>query len=395
MSPTVLSAFTGAGGLDLGLEFAGFRTIASIEREESARKTIFVNRPHWNLLPEKDIAEVAKALTPRSIGLERGELGVLAGGPPCQPFSKASQWKVGMRRGLQDSRAKCLYAFLRLLELLLPRVLLIENVPGFVVGTTSAVSAIERALQRINRSNKTAYRLQFSVVDAADYGVPQHRRRAILIATRSGDPVVWPRMRARRTAMDALTRVRPASIPTVSGYWSALLPSIPPGENYLYHTPGAGGEPLFGRRRRFWSFLLKLSPNRPAWTISAKPGPATGPFHWDNRPLAIEEMLALQTFTRDWRIEGPHTARVRQVGNATPALLAEVFGRAIGSGAFDLEYKAPPVLSIPKTRKQPTVARIVEVPEEFLRHRALHEAHPGEGLGPGAIRSRSQRASGA
>ncbi|MGH8069990.1 MAG: DNA cytosine methyltransferase, partial [Candidatus Entotheonellia bacterium] len=76
----------------------------------------------------------------------------------------------------------------------------------------------------------------------------------------------------------------------VTGKWAALLRSIPEGKNYLWHTPRGGGEPLFGWRTRYWSFLLKLSKRHPSWTIQAEPGPATGPFHWRNRMLSIEEL---------------------------------------------------------------------------------------------------------
>src|SRR6185312_12245754 len=108
------------------------------------------------------------------------------------------------------------------------------------------------------------------------------------------------------------------------GKWADLLPSIPPGMNYLWHTDRGGGEPLFGWRRRYWSFLLKLAPDQPSWTIQAQPGPATGPFHWDNRRLTGREMARLQTFPDDIQITGSLADAQRQIGNAVPSLLAEV-----------------------------------------------------------------------
>src|SRR5215204_1934588 len=132
---TVLSAFTGIGGLDLGLESAGFQTIGCIERDKVARKTLNANRANWNLIEPGDIESVAASLTPRDLGLRRGQLSILAGASPCQPFSKAAQWSANGRIGLADPRSLCLDPFLILLETFLPKVFLIENVQSFVAGT--------------------------------------------------------------------------------------------------------------------------------------------------------------------------------------------------------------------------------------------------------------------
>lgn len=390
--PTVLSAFSGAGGLDLGLERAGFRTIASIELDSVARETLQGNRPEWGLLKQPNIIDVARELEPATLKLETRELGLLVGGPPCQPFSKAAQWADRGRAGLRDPRAKCLSAFLVLLEKFLPRALLIENVPGFVRGNTSALRVLEDAIEGINVRNATKYTLQCQVLNAVDYGVPQRRYRAILIALRDGEKFQWPEPTHPRPirAYDALKGVRPRMPPRSSGYWADLLPSIPEGKNYLFHTSADEGLPLFGRRRWFWSFLLKLAKDQPAWTIPAKPGPATGPFHWANRPLAIEELLRLQTFPLDWRLQGGTTAQVRQVGNATPPLLAEVIGRALGSQLFGLAYAKPPTLRIARSRDVPRRSKVRPVPTKYIKHLNRQPDHPGEGKGPGAKRRKKK-----
>src|SRR5690606_25036105 len=90
-----------------------------------------------------------------------------------------------------------------------------------------------------------------------------------------------------------------------------------------------GGSPLFGWRRRYWTFLLKLAKNRPSWTIQAQPGPAVGPFHWNNRRLSSRELCRLQTFPDDVEIYGSRVSVQKQLGNAVPSLLAEVIGREI------------------------------------------------------------------
>ena len=100
----------------------------------------------------------------------------------------------------------------------------------------------------------------------------------------------------------------------------ALLPTIPEGQNYLWHTERGGGEPLFGWRRRYWSFLLKLAKDLPSWTIQAQPGPATGPFHWDNRRLSVREMARMQTFPDNVVIKGEYAPGTCSASLAMPCL---------------------------------------------------------------------------
>ncbi len=391
---TVLSAFTGAGGLDVGLEHAGFRTIACIENNAQARRTIQLNRSNWNLFEAGDIAAVTKGLAPSNLGLRKRQLSILAGGPPCQPFSKAAQWARGRRAGLADPRAKCLAAFLSLADRFLPRVILIENVPGFARGKTSAIPYIKAVLRRINREHGTRYRLESRILNAADYGVPQRRERAILIARRDGKAVAWPSPSHKGRPVrvyDALHAVRSGPTPKAKGQWAGLLPAIPEGMNYLYHTEAGGGLPLFGARRRYWSFLLKLAKDKPAWTIPAQPGPATGPFHWRNRPLSVPELLRLQTFPTTWRVAGNRNAQVRQIGNATPPLLAEVVGRAIGASMFQRQYDKRVRLGISRRRSIPRPSVTTPVPRKYHKLKGKQTAHPGEGKGPGALPKTGRR----
>src|SRR6185436_19477252 len=90
--PTVFSVFTGAGGLDLGLECAGFRVAACVESDKLARETIQRNRPRWRFLKPSDVNDLAHNISSDALAIGSGKLGILAGGPPCQPFSKAAQW---------------------------------------------------------------------------------------------------------------------------------------------------------------------------------------------------------------------------------------------------------------------------------------------------------------
>lgn len=390
---TVLSAFTGAGGLDLGLERAGFHTVACIERDPHARRTIALNRPGWNLLGEGDILQAAQSLEPRNLGLRRRQLSVLAGGPPCQPFSTAAQWADSGMGGLADARSQGLSAFMLLAERFLPRVILIENVPGFVQGRSSALPFIVERLQRINEQHGTHYRLEHQLLQSADFGVPQRRRRAILVAIREGARIPWPEPTHAETpvrAYDALHDVRVVDPPVATGQWADLLASIPAGMNYQFHTARGDGMPLFGHRSWFWSFLLKLAPDQPSWTIQAHPGPATGPFHWENRPLATEEMARLQSFPADWVFTGSAKVRQRQIGNATPPLLAEVIGRALRQHVFRQRIADTPSLAIARLAEVPAAPPPLPVPERFHIRAGTQPDHPGAGLGPGALRRRAR-----
>lgn len=383
-APTVLSAFTGAGGLDLGLERAGFHVIACIENDDTVRKTIRANRPDWRLL-SGDITELATSLTPEKLSIEPGDLGLLSAGPPCQPFSKAAQWSPRGAAGLSDPRIRCFEAFLTLVGTFLPKVVLIENVPGFAVGKNTAIPIIRESLDTINQSGGTNYQVEHRVIITADYGVAQRRKRAIVIALREGERFQWPEPTHKEhpvRSWDAIGELPSSEVPRASGCWADLLPSIPEGSNYQWHTERGGGQPLFGYRTRYWSFLLKLAKNQPAWTLPATPGPSTGPFHWDNRPLTVKEMLRLQSFPKSWKVIGSYRKQVEEIGNATPPLLAEVLGRAIGRQFFELGYNGRPTLHIPRKRKVPPPSPVRSVPRKFHNLEGDHPPHPGPGQGP-------------
>ena len=386
--PTVLSGFSGVGGLDLGLEAAGFTHVGCIELDETARRSLKANRDdEWPLLDAGDILEVAATLSPTDVGLRRRELTLLAGAPPCQPFSKAAQWSRTSRIGLDDERSGSLDGFLDLVETFLPRAILLENVTGFAQGAIAALPEIERSLVQINSRWGTQYRPEPRVLDAASFGVPQHRRRAIIVALRDGGRLAWPTATHDQEPMrawDAIGQLSVADPPVAAGKWADLLPSIPEGQNYLWHTSRGGGRPLFGYRTRYWSFLLKLAKDKPSWTLPAQPGPSTGPFHWSNRPLAVEELLRLQSLPADWIVEGSYRDQVRQIGNATPALLAEVIGRAILSALRLPQPRDGLKLAVPRLTRVPTASPPEEPIAVFRSLEGDHPDHPGPGLGPKA-----------
>jgi len=290
---------------------------------------------------------------------------------------------------MSDPRSKCIESFMGLVKAFLPQVVLIENVLGFAEGKKSALPVIETAFNKINKNSATKYELTYRILDAAAYGVPQHRWRAIMIASRRGRKFEWPKpthVEHPVRAWDALIHLlnKGTSLPRLTGKWAGLLPSIPEGKNYQWHTEAGGGVALFGFRTRFWSFLLKLAKDQPSWTLPAQPGPATGPFHWDNRPLTVKERLRLQSFPVNWNVSGNYRQQAHQIGNATPPLLAEVIGRAIGQQFFDLTYKGHPNLGIERQADIPPPESTCVVPEKYRHLEGVHPAHPGVGKGPHA-----------
>lgn len=405
--PTVISLFSGAGGLDYGFEAAGFRTAAALEMDSTCCETMRANRD-WPVIegdifdkPTEEILTIAK--------LAPGDVDVVIGGPPCQPFSKSGYWATGDSRRLQDPRADTLKAFLRVVEEAQPRAFLLENVEGLAfAGKTEGLEYILRSIQAINRRTGLKYQPFFKVLNAAEHGVPQVRERFFLVASRDGHPFGFPApsfaerrtndapelvsLPPYRTAWDAIGDVVPGPDEDLApkGKWADLLPSIPEGQNYLWHTDRGGGLPLFGWRRRFWTFLLKLAKDRPSWTIQAQPGPSIGPFHWDSRRLSMRELCRLQTFPDDVHIVGSRSAVQRQLGNAVPSLLAELLAREIRSQLLDLPtIKSPLTLLPPDRSPAPPPVSPKPVPKGYRHLIGTHSPHPGTGKGQSAL-SRAQ-----
>ena len=278
----------------------------------------------------------------------------------------------------------------------MPRVLLLENVKGLTsIGKDEGLQLLRNELRRINGRHKTKYDLQVITLNAAAYGVPQIRERVFILASIDGRTFELPSathgngegLKRYGTCWDAIGDLDVADWPSElnpTGKWAGLLRSVPEGRNYLWHTPRRAGEPLFGWRTRYWSFLLKLAKNQPSWTIQAEPGPATGPFHWKSRLLSIEEMARLQTFPPGYEIKGGRRSGHRQVGNAVPCAIGELLGLEIRRQLFGERVRRSLRL-IPAQRKDcPARERLGKVHERYLAFRAKHKDHPGTGKGPAA-----------
>ncbi|MCB9837749.1 MAG: DNA cytosine methyltransferase [Phycisphaeraceae bacterium] len=399
--PQVLSLFSGAGGLDYGFEAAGFEIGVTVEMDRDCCATL---RTHLgDRVIHRDIFEVPTDEMLSVCGRRKGEVEVLIGGPPCQPFSKSGFWRTGDAGRLEDPRAATLDAYLRVLEEVTPETMLLENVPGLgYEGKSEGLQLLLDKIDKINQRQGTSYAPKFSVVDACAHGVPQRRQRFVIVASRDGSSFEFPQpthadpedgliaqtLEPYRTAFDAICDVEfdPGEDLALRGKWAKLLPSIPEGMNYLYHTDRGEGLPLFGWRRRYWNFLLKLSKRMPSWTIQAQPGPSVGPFHWDNRRLSVRELSRLQTFPDSIEIVGGRTSAQRQLGNAVPSLMGEVLAREIRTQLLGRRVNSKlPKLLPPKAEHVPEPEPTTEVPQEFLHLVGDHEPHPGTGLGSGAL----------
>lgn len=388
----VISLYSGAGGIDYGFEAAGFQTRVALDIDPVACEFMRRNR-EWSVL-EGDVAGHSSRAILSAASLKRGDADVLIGGPPCQPFSKSGYWATGDAKRLDDPRSGTLGQYLRVLRDTLPRTFLLENVPGFVFAKKNeGIELIRRGIEAINRATGADYSFDAMVLNAADFGVPQNRERVFIIGARGGQTFKFPRpshgpaaLERYRTAWDAFHGLPDDSRdPTLklTGKWADLLPTIPEGENYLWHTERGGGQPLFGWRTRYWNFMLKLAKNQPAWTIQAQPGPATGPFHWNNRKLSIAELARLQTFPKDLVFDCSRGEAQRLLGNAVPSALAEALAWEIRSQFFGSKRKAPTLVP-PLRGKPPSAETVRRLPTKYRALIGEHEAHPGTGKGRGA-----------
>ena len=401
-----MSLFTGAGGLDVGLEEAGFRVALCVEKDATARETIQLNRPRWPLAEPGDIQLLAPETALEQTSLQRGDVTLLSGGPPCQPFSKSGYWVRGDSPRLADPRASTLHAYLRWVDAFLPETILLENVSGLVFrAKDEGLRLLSSGLEAINRRNGVAYRARVLHINAVGWGVPQARERVVLVAHRDGhdfelpSPTHLPPDQApevpgaepHKTAWDAIGDLDSDAWSDelrLTGKWASLVPSVPEGMNYLWHTPRGGGLPLFGWRTRYWSFLLKLAKDRPSWTIQAEPGPATGPFHWRNRKLSIRELCRLQTFPDEYVICGAYREGHRQVGNAVPSAIGELIGLEIRRQLLKERVRRKLRL-VPRHRSQcPPPEATLAVPQAYHSLAGSHSDHPGPGQGP---RARAER----
>ena len=349
--PNVLSIFSGGGGIDCGFKKAGFDICFSTDFWQPACDTLEKNKV-GKLDVCDDIRKIEYDKYLAEIGMRKSEIDVLVGGPPCPAYSKSRFYRTDKKRALEDENSFTLYEYFRALDEIRPKVFFFENVFGFVYKPHRAAFELLK-----ERADQYGYDITYKVVNTANYGVPQTRERFICVGVKhgEGEKFVFPKENyydpekvskdkcgdkipwiTCGEAIGDLDYDLPEDAEMQAGSkHKELLKLVPPGDNYLYFTAERGyPNPIFKWRSRYWSFLLKLSPKRPSWTIQASFSNNMGPFHWKNRFLRINEIKRIQTFDDDYEFCGDFREQWRQIGNAVPVKMANIIADAIMNQYF-------------------------------------------------------------
>lgn len=334
-----VSLFSGAGGLDIASFMAGIPVISSTDFDDDCIETLKANELFGNTrIIKGDLHSINSSVFKEIVNEHQPDKFIVIGGAPCQPFSKAGYW-VGhqSRRGINDPRASLVSEYLRVVTDLHPDGFVFENVESLLHPTNKSI--VE---QFVNIISEEGYQYKIVRANALDYGVSQKRRRLFIIGTQGSFREDEPKKTHCPPNQCATTGLKPyVNVgPVIAGYdgpeyfepeevvkggtYYDDLCEVPPGMNYKALTSWYGyPNPKFVAEKRYWSFLLKLSPDMPSWTITAQPGPWIGPFHWDNRRLRIPELAAIQSFPKGYKFCGSHRSAQKQIGNAVPALMGQ------------------------------------------------------------------------
>lgn len=350
-----LSFFSGALGLDQGLELAGIRLLLACEFDRASRSTILANRPEIGLIG--NIWEYDAETIRQYAGLTKDDhVDVMVGGPPCQAFSTA-----GSRRGFGDDRGNAFLRFIDLITEIQPNYAVIENVRGLLSQPMKHQPHSKRnddwvpdmdelpggALEYVLGILRSAgYSVTFNLYNAANFGVPQARERVIMICYKGDDPVphLIPThskngeygLKKWRTVREAFAGLGTENVEGVNFPEERLrfYRHLAPGQ-YWKHLPAELHREALGNSLDSGGgktgFLRRLDWDKPSCTLVTSPVmPATDICHPElDRPISIQEYMRLQQFPDDWKVCGSITERYKQLGNAVPVGLGEAVGRAI------------------------------------------------------------------
>lgn len=210
----VISLFSGAGGLDIGFENAGFEIAVAVEIDSACCDTLRCNRPNMPII-NKSVTDVSGQEILDAANLQMGEAALVIGGPPCQSFSLA-----GLRKGLEDDRGKLLFEFVRIVRETLPKGFVLENVKGMANWDKGkALNLLIEELSKPIEYNGEEYVYSIAnpkVLNAVDYGVPQNRERLILVGNRMGNTFEYPAplKESQKTVWDAIGSLPKPSAPS-------------------------------------------------------------------------------------------------------------------------------------------------------------------------------------
>lgn len=335
-----ISLFSGAGGFDIGSFMAGIKVISAIDINEDCIKTLKANELFEDTeIVCGDLHKYESSYFKDILDKHDYDKFILIGGAPCQPFSKMGYW-VGndTRKGINDPRALLVNEYLRVLQDLQPNGFVFENVESLLHPTNKVI--VDEFISIIESEG---YKYKLIKANALNYGVPQKRKRLFIIGTKGEFKTEEPKKThaATQKEKEELGLLDAVSVGEVmseydvpeffepeetveGGTYEKELKEVPPGMNYKALTAWAGHpNPKFIADKRFWNFLLKLSSDKPSWTITAQPGPWVGPFHWNSRRLRVPEIAAIQTFPKNYKFIGSRRSIQMQIGNAVPPLMAK------------------------------------------------------------------------
>ena len=332
--PKVLSLFSGCGGLDIGFHDAGYDIVGCVEIESQFCDTLKANCGEGKYF-NPDTKIFCQDIRKFNVKEFKGaNIECVIGGPPCQPFSAAGR-RAGGVPGIQDERGMLFESYCAVLKALKPKVFIFENVYG-LKGANDG----EPWKEIVSAFSSLGYTISAEILDAADYGVPQHRERLIIVGS-LGKRFVFPLpthgpdspdktpLVSIKEALEGLQQgdVAPESI---GGLYGHLLPLVPEGLNYSFFTKEMGyPEPLFAWRSKFHDFLYKADRSKPSRTLKAQPGKFTGPFHWDNRHFTIPELKRIQSIPDNYILTGNQGQKTAQIGNSVPPKLAMVLATSV------------------------------------------------------------------
>jgi DNA (cytosine-5)-methyltransferase 1 len=301
MSENVLSLFCGAGGASLGFQNAGYDVVLGVDTDRDAVETY---RENVGDVVQRDLSQTP----PSDLPVQRSEVDVVIGGPPCQDFSTANIFSRG------GERTNMVFVFADYVNYFTPRVFVMENVVG--MKTLDGGAVLDSLLDEFD-----GYDVTVVTLTASDYGDPQRRERVFVVGMCDGTfkSPEWS-VSNEKTVGEAFDGLESLA----AGESSDTDPNhVAP--NHADKTVRRVADTEWGEQLYdSWKGMLRLDPNEPAPTLKAN---ASGGFHYghpyDDRALTVRERCRLQSFPDDFTVLGPVTSQRSQIGNATPLKMAE------------------------------------------------------------------------
>jgi len=367
--PKLLSFFSGAMGLDIGLEKAGFETILACEVDKHCRQTIKENKPNIALIG--NIADYTSDEIKEAAGLnEEDEIELIIGGPPCQAFSTA-----GKRQGFEDERGNVFLTFIDRVIELNPKYLVLENVRGLLSAPLKPQKSLNKGkglppktpteekggalFHIIGKLEDAGYGISFELYNSANFGTPQKRERVIIICNRDGKKLPYltpthsengefdlPKWTTFKSAVKNL-KVEKHSYINFSEKRLPYYKYLTPGQ-YWKHLPEGIKQEAMGKSYFLGGgktgFYRRLAWDKPSPTLVTHPAmPATSLAHpVEDRPISVEEYKRIQQIPDKWLLSGNIIQQYKQIGNAVPIGVGMAIGKLILNeinGKENKEYK--------------------------------------------------------